>query len=86
MGLRDFIQVDNQRAFEVGYLSKGIGKFRVRRQRKWVRGGHTSMSTTLKRRGGVTSWLIATGTPSVRRCAKASKEKTGESHTMPTKK
>ena len=30
-GLRDFIQVDNQRAFEVGYLSKGMGKFRVRR-------------------------------------------------------
>ena len=30
-GLRNFIQVGNQRAFEVGYLSKGMGKFRVRR-------------------------------------------------------
>ena len=30
-GLRDFIQIDNVRALEVGYLNKGMGKFRVRR-------------------------------------------------------
>ena len=30
-GLREFIKIDNQRALEVGYLSKGMGKFRVRR-------------------------------------------------------
>ena len=30
-GLREFIKIDNQRAFEVGYLSEGMGKFKVRR-------------------------------------------------------
>ena len=30
-GLRDFIQIDNRRALEVGYLNKGMGNFRVRR-------------------------------------------------------
>ena len=30
-GLREFIKIDNQRALEVGYVSKGMGKFRVRR-------------------------------------------------------
>ena len=40
----------------------------------------------VKRRGGVFSWLILTGTLSVRRCAKASNKKTGESYTMLTKK
>ena len=30
-GLREFIKIDNQRAPEVGYLSKGMGKFKVRR-------------------------------------------------------
>ena len=67
-GLREFIQVHNHRALEVGHLSEGLGTFKVRRpngsegcpgvtaiecpdeltfeQRKWVRGSHTSMSTT----------------------------------------
>ena len=35
---------------------------------------------------GSSSWLILTGMPSVRRCTKASKEKTRESYTMLTKK
>ena len=39
-----------------------------------------------KRRGGVLAWLITTDTPSVRHCTKASKEKTGRSYTMLTKK
>ena len=30
-GLREFVKSDNQRAFEVGYLSEGMGKFKVRR-------------------------------------------------------
>ena len=30
-GLREFINIDIQRALEVGYLSKGMGKFTVRR-------------------------------------------------------
>ena len=30
-GPREFIQIDNHRALEVGYLNKGIGKLRVRR-------------------------------------------------------
>ena len=30
-GLRDFIKSDNHRAFEVGYLNEGLGKFKVRR-------------------------------------------------------
>ena len=30
-GLREFIKIDNQRALEVGYLSQGIGKFKVRK-------------------------------------------------------
>ena len=30
-GLREFIKIDNQRALEVGYLSQGMEKFKVRR-------------------------------------------------------
>ena len=30
-GLREFLKIDNERAFEVGYLSQGKGKFQVRR-------------------------------------------------------
>ena len=41
-------------------MRRGDGQGDPRRvgQRKWVRGSHTSMSTTQKRRGGVLSWLI----------------------------
>ena len=30
-GLREFIKIDNERALEIGYLSQGMGKFKVRR-------------------------------------------------------
>ena len=30
-GLRDFIKIDNERAFEVGHLRGGMGKFKVRK-------------------------------------------------------
>ena len=45
-----------------------------------------SKSTTSKKKDGVHPWLITTGVPSVRRCVKASKEKTGEKCMRPTKK
>ena len=32
-GLRNFIQVDNHRAFEVGHLREGLTSFKVRRQK-----------------------------------------------------
>ena len=62
--LREFKQIDNQRALEVGHLSEGLGSFVVRRPKgeagypevRWARGGRVSMSTTLQRRGGVFLW------------------------------
>ena len=30
-GLREFTEIDNERALEDGYLGQGMGKFRVRR-------------------------------------------------------
>ena len=33
-GLRNFIQVDNHRALEVGCLKRGMGKYKVRRPKE----------------------------------------------------
>ena len=49
-------------------------------------GSRASMSTTWQKGGGVLLWWMLIGTPSAKRYKKASKEKTGKSFMMTTKK
>ena len=72
-GLREFIEIDNQRALEVRHL-KAWELFKVQR----LKGSQGYIYVRPHRkREMVTPWL--------RRCTKASKEKTGEICTRPTK-
>ena len=43
------------------------------------------MSTTLSRKDGALPWSMLTGTPSARRCTRASKEKIGKICMTPTR-
>ena len=93
-GLRNFTQVDNHRALEIGHLREGLRSFKVRRpigEEGACQG--KSRRIDAKSRGNVhlevlhqcrphckrevrsSCWMLI-GTPSAKRCTKASKEKT----------
>ena len=93
-GLRNFTQVDNHRALEIGHLREGLRSFKVRRpigEEGACQGKPRRIDA--KSRGNVhlevvhqcrphckrevrSSWWMLIGTPSAKRCTKASKEKT----------
>ena len=98
---REFIQVDNHRALEVGHLNEGLGTFKVRRPKGsegypevTVRKSPDELTLRAEEVGNVEVVHQCRPhrkgevecTPSVRQCTKASKEKTGESSMMLTKK
>ena len=92
-GLRDFINIDNPRALEVRHVSEGLRTFRVRRPKGSEGCPEVTVGDASSRRSGYVEVLHqyrphsrgeVKSSPSgyrlarIRRCTKASKEKTGE--------
>ena len=94
-GLREFIEVENQHALDVGSLRRGTGSDVIVRESPdelTLRAEEVRTSKALinvdhiePERWGL-RWLMQTGMPSARRCAKASMEKIGKQCMSLTKK